>query len=76
MFIPPGLTDGGNPSAWLRRPSRKVSSAIGVTDHDDVAAGFAVADAVSKRGLPLVSMSGKRFQLGSMNMMFTYSVSI
>ncbi len=28
-------------------------SAIGVTDHDDVAAGFAVADAVSKRGLPL-----------------------
>ena len=28
-------------------------SAIGITDHDDVAAGFAVADAVSRRGLPL-----------------------
>lgn len=28
-------------------------SAIGITDHDDIAAGFAVADAVAKRGLPL-----------------------
>jgi PHP domain-containing protein len=28
-------------------------SAIGITDHDDVASGFAVADIVSKRGLPL-----------------------
>ncbi|MGH2549793.1 MAG: PHP domain-containing protein [Thermomicrobiales bacterium] len=28
-------------------------SAIGITDHDDVAAGFAVADVVAKRGLPL-----------------------
>ncbi len=28
-------------------------SAIGITDHDDVAAGFAVADVVSKRGLPI-----------------------
>jgi hypothetical protein len=28
-------------------------SAIGITDHDDIAAGFAVADAVVRRGLPL-----------------------
>jgi predicted metal-dependent phosphoesterase TrpH len=28
-------------------------SAIGITDHDDIAAGFAVADAVARRGLPL-----------------------
>jgi predicted metal-dependent phosphoesterase TrpH len=28
-------------------------SAIGITDHDDIAAGFAVADSVAKRGLPL-----------------------
>ncbi|MFL5761433.1 MAG: PHP domain-containing protein [Thermomicrobiales bacterium] len=28
-------------------------SAIGITDHDDIAAGFAVADAAAKRGLPL-----------------------
>lgn len=28
-------------------------SAIGVTDHDDIAAGFAVADAAARRGLPL-----------------------
>jgi hypothetical protein len=28
-------------------------SAIGITDHDDIAAGFAVADAASRRGLPL-----------------------
>jgi predicted metal-dependent phosphoesterase TrpH len=28
-------------------------SAIGITDHDDIAGGFAAADAVAKRGLPL-----------------------
>jgi predicted metal-dependent phosphoesterase TrpH len=28
-------------------------SAIGITDHDHIAAGFAVADVVSRRGLPL-----------------------
>jgi predicted metal-dependent phosphoesterase TrpH len=28
-------------------------SAIGITDHDDIDAGFAVADAVARRGLPL-----------------------
>jgi predicted metal-dependent phosphoesterase TrpH len=28
-------------------------SAIGITDHDDIAAGFAVADAAARRGLPL-----------------------
>jgi predicted metal-dependent phosphoesterase TrpH len=28
-------------------------SAIGITDHDDISAGFAVADAAAKRGLPL-----------------------
>lgn len=28
-------------------------SAIGITDHDDVAAGFAVADVAARRGLPL-----------------------
>lgn len=28
-------------------------SAIGITDHDDIAAGFAVSDAVARRGLPL-----------------------
>jgi hypothetical protein len=34
-------------------------SAIGITDHDDIAAGFAVADAVSKRGLPLKVLIGQ-----------------
>jgi len=28
-------------------------SAIGITDHDDIEAGFAVADAAARRGLPL-----------------------
>src|SRR5690349_1584617 len=28
-------------------------SAVGITDHDDIAAGFAVADAAVRRGLPL-----------------------
>jgi hypothetical protein len=28
-------------------------SAIGITDHDDISAGFAVADAAARRGLPL-----------------------
>src|SRR5690349_17464590 len=28
-------------------------SAVGITDHDDIAAGFAVADVAARRGLPL-----------------------
>lgn len=28
-------------------------NAVGITDHDDIAAGFAVADAAARRGLPL-----------------------
>jgi NAD(P)-dependent dehydrogenase (short-subunit alcohol dehydrogenase family) len=34
-------------------------SAIGITDHDDIGAGFAVADAAAKRGLPLRVYAGQ-----------------
>jgi hypothetical protein len=34
-------------------------SAVGITDHDDVAAGFAVADAAARRGLPLTVYVGQ-----------------
>jgi hypothetical protein len=34
-------------------------NALGITDHDDVSAGFAVADAAAKRGLPLQVLVGQ-----------------
>jgi predicted metal-dependent phosphoesterase TrpH len=57
VIIPPrrcSRSDGWwEPERLVEAAVARGLSAIGITDHDDIAAGFLAADAAAKRGLPL-----------------------